>query len=187
MSTPELSSIIGDRDLPGLPIGMPGGNVAPELVVAMRRRDGELEPEVWPDLLSAIWDRLANAPALAALGQRVYLSEGPTKPQYPYLVINELNGVPGITTDQADYWEDVFVQFTTLATDDTQAFELGRLAHALLSRRADNPKLAFADGQDIARYPGRRRGPYRMPNLAGGNAYLWAYMFEYRFMVSRRS
>lgn len=142
-----------------------------------------------PNFYAALRTFLLADPGLAPLADW-YLRKAPPNFTPPFGIITPINEIPKIN-NSADYWSDWQIQFAVVSTDDVVAETLGRVAYnALMPKRKNSdgtfvirPRLSANDSYEIGSYPGRSfilEYPSRWQNRN-----LWAFIFQYRFMVGR--
>jgi hypothetical protein len=136
-----------------------------------------------PTFLDALRDRLRTSISLSAITD-VYLSEAPPGAEFPFLIIDYPQTEPFLHRN--DYWETTTVQFTILSLDVSEAYTLGVAAWSELAPGDGESPLGFADGEEFQRrIPGTKRGPFKQRDPGPNGETVWAYLFYYRFIISR--
>jgi hypothetical protein len=133
--------------------------------------------------LEALQTRLVGLDALESLSG-VWLNNPPPGAAFPYLIFHVIDQDAEINTSES-YWESALMQYDVLSTDAGEAHDLGTAAREALLPRSTNPPLEFADGYEMARLPGRRRGPYDDGGGDPGGRTVWRYRFEMTHMIGR--
>jgi len=180
MSTPELTTILGRRD--DSPPSATGAGVPPEVALAIQRRQSEGEPEVWPDLMSAIENYWLSIVSLTQISPKLYLNEGPPNPTYPFATYSNPGEVPKMNTGKG-YWENKVINFAIYSMDDYQLITYGDWLTNAFDPLNDSKDLHFRNGYLM----GFRRtggGLLRMPNQVKGR-YVWRQSYTYLVTVGR--
>lgn len=133
-------------------------------------------------LYDALDAYLARNTSLSAL-TGVYLRRPAAGATYPHLILSPIGGP--VELNLYGHIDQLDVQFTVLANDDSQAWDLGTVAYWLLFPRLGNPRLVFADGYETTRTPVYKDQLTKQPGRAANNKDVWAYSFSYRWLVSR--
>lgn len=133
-----------------------------------------------PNFLTALRTRvLSLAPGLNG----VYLSSSDHEATLPYLIINKLwedtfeTGLPG-----EDY-KEVRLQFSLFSFSDTESETLGKQVFKGLKPGPTRPGLAFDDGYEMGRHPGRFTGPTDTLDDSVGDQKVWRTMFDFTWDI----